>query len=336
MTKIYIAHAGGTIGMLPSEEGWAPAPGALRKALETDPIFRRPEVPDFDLEEFEPLLDSADMVPADWLRIARRIEDKLPEYDGVVVLHGTDTMAYTASALSFMLEDLHSPVILTGSQVPLCQLRNDAWRNLLTSMLIAAEEPIPEVCVFFDDYLYRGCRTRKVDCDSFAAMRSPNYPALAEAGVSIDVRWQYVRISPRTDHKIQLHESMDPYVGALWLFPGITEELVRNFLRAPLKGAVIQSYGLGNGPTSNKGFMAALREANERGVVLVNCTQCLSGRVNADEDYATGIGSAGLVSGHDMTPEAALTKLSYLFGRGHSADRVRELMVTDLRGELTV
>lgn len=334
--KIYIANTGGTIGMRESSGGWVPVSGFLGQLLETAPIFNRPEVPEFDLEEFEPLLDSADMVPADWLRIARRVQSKLPEYDGVVVVHGTDTMAYTASALAFMLEDLSRPVILTGSQVPMCRLRNDAWRNLLTSMLIAAEEPIPEVCIFFDDTLYRGCRARKVDCDSFEAFQSPNYPPLAEVGVTIDVDWKHIRIAPRAGGAVTLHEMMDPYVGALWLFPGITPELIRNFLRPPLKGAVIQSYGLGNGPTQNKLFMEALREASERGVVIVNCTQCLSGRV-ATKDYASGIGmaAAGMISGFDMTPEAALTKLSYLFGRGHSADRVRELMGRDLRGELS-
>lgn len=333
--KIYVAHTGGTIGMQQRGDGWGTVPGALAEELENAPIFNRADVPEFELEEFDPLLDSAEMVPADWLRIAQRIHTKIQDFDGVVVLHGTDTMAYTASALAFMLENLRKPVVLTGSQVPLCRLRNDAWRNLLTSMLVAANCDIPEVCVFFDDRLYRGCRVRKVDCDSFTAFGSPNYPVLAEAGVTIDVHWKHVRVAPLFEQQAALHETMDPYVASLWLFPGITAEIVRNFLLAPLKGAVIQSYGLGNGPVSDSGVMAALREASERGVVLVNCTQCVAGRVSGD-DYATGMGQSGIVSGHDMTPEAALTKLSYLFGRGHDATRVRELMVQDLRGELSL
>lgn len=332
--KIYIAHTGGTIGMRDAADGLRPEGGTLAQELERAPIFARPEVPDYDIEEFEPLLDSAEMLPADWLRIAKRVREKLDEYDGVVVLHGTDTMAYTASALAFMLENIRKPVVLTGSQVPLCRLRNDAWRNLLTSMLIAANCDIPEVCVFFDDELYRGCRVRKVDCDSFAAFQSPNYPVLAEAGVSIDVHWKNVRMTPQAEVAVELHETMDPYVASLWLFPGITEEIMRNFLREPLKGAVIQTYGLGNGPISQLGVMSALKHASDRGVVLINCTQCLFGRVGSS-GYATGLGQFGMLPGYDMTPEAALTKLSYLFGRGHDAERVRELMVRDLRGELT-
>ncbi|MCB9883027.1 MAG: asparaginase [Planctomycetes bacterium] len=334
--KVYIAHTGGTIGMQPGKHGWAPQRGAIRKALDSAHFLHRPGLPDYDLEEFEPLLDSAEMVPDDWLRIGKRIEAKLPDYDGIVILHGTDTMAYTASALAFMLENLRRPVVLTGSQVPLCLPRNDAWLNVMTSMMIAANEPIPEVCVFFDDKLYRGCRTRKVDCDSFAAFASPNYPPLAEAGVSIEVDWKHVRIAPAGEHAIRLHERMDPNVGVLWLFPGIHEKFLRNFLRPPLKGAVIQSYGLGNGPTSSRGFTDALREATQRGVVLVNCTQCLAGRVS-DDDYETGRGmaAAGMINGFDMTPEAALTKLSYLFGLGLSAERVRAEMQRDLRGELS-
>nr|HMQ21875.1 asparaginase [Planctomycetota bacterium] len=328
MTKrVYIAHTGGTIGMQPGEHGLAPRTGAIRAALENAQFLPRPGLPDFDLEEFEPLLDSAEMVPDDWLRIGRRIQAKVREYDGIVILHGTDTMAYTASALAFMLEGLTCPVVLTGSQVPLCRLRNDAWLNVLTSMLIAAEEAIPEVCVFFDDKLLRGCRTRKIDCDSFAAFASPNYPALAEAGVAIEVDWKHVLPAPAPAAEMKLHEGMDSNVGVLWLFPGIQEQFLRNFLEPPLKGAVILSYGLGNGPTTSKGFTRALREATDRGVVLVNCTQCLSGRV-ANTDYETGRGmaAAGMINGFDMTPEAALTKLSYLFGRGLAVDEVRRQM----------
>ncbi len=334
--RICVVHTGGTIGMKRSGGAWSPAPGYVEQQLCESRLFHRDEVPDWVVEDLEPLLDSADMVPTDWLRIARRIEQRLPAFDGIVVLHGTDTMAYTASALSFMLEHLDKPVILTGSQVPLSELRTDAWRNLLTSMLIAAGEPLPEVAVYFGDALYRGNRTVKTDCFGFDAFASPNYPILATAGVSIEVHRSRVRVAG-SGNALVLHEHMAPHVGGLWLFPGITAEIVHNFLLPPLRAAVIQAYGVGNGPASNPAILAAFREASERGVVLVDCTQCLTGRVQI-EDYATGRGlaGAGLVSGHDMTHEAALTKLSYLIGRGYAPDEVRRQVGEDLRGELTL
>lgn len=334
--NIYIAYTGGTIGMKESEKGWVPAPGFLEQQMHANPIFQSDEMPAYTIHEFKPLLDSSNMAPKDWVQIARNIEENIDDYDGVMVLHGTDTMAYTASALAFMLENLHKPVVITGSQIPLVKSRNDAIRNLTSSMLIAANEDIPEVSLFFNQDLFRGCRAVKANSESFTAFASPNLPPLATAGISIQVNKSLVRKRPLHAPKINIHEKMDPYVGVLWLFPGITSEIVSNFLQEPLKGAVIQAFGVGNGPTNNKDFTNALKEASDRGVVLVDCTQCWAGIVDLD-DYATGSGmaAAGVVSGYDMTPEAALAKLFYLFGKGYTSEKVRKLVEQDLRGELT-
>jgi L-asparaginase len=245
-------------------------------------------------------------------------------------------MAYTASALAFMLEGLQKPVILTGSQIPLTEPRNDARENLIGSLLIAAHYRIPEVCIYFDNALYRGCRSVKIDSNNLHAFDSPNFPPLATAGIRIEVRADRIRPIDIRHKEFSIQEEMDCFIGVIWLFPGITGEVVQNYLKPPLKGVVLQAFGVGNGPDNNHPFIEALREANERGVVIVDCTQCLKGTVDL-ENYETGshLADVGVISGFDMTPEAALTKLFYLFGKGYPPDRVKELVQTDLRGELT-
>jgi L-asparaginase len=288
------------------------------------------------LHEYDPLLDSANMTPSDWLKIARDIADRYDDYDGFVVLHGTDTMAYTASALPFMLEGLRKPVILTGSQIPLCEVRNDARENLITAMILAADYPIPEVCLYFGNKLMSGCRTVKVNANGFDAFGSPNFPPLGKMGIGIELNWRVIRPLPPSSTLLTIHPLNGSRISAFRLFPGISADIVRHILQPPLKGLVLEAYGVGNGPNHDQEFLAVLREACQRGVIIVDCTQCFSGSVDLN-DYATGasLAAAGVISGYDLTVEAALAKLFYLFSQEVHAETIKSLMQTNLRGELT-
>jgi len=332
--RVYIAYTGGTIRMRRTRSGYRPEPGYLQQQMAAMPDLRNPSMPAFTIREYTPLLDSSNMTPREWVKIASDIAENYRRYDGFVVLHGTDTMAYTASALPFMLRGLGKPVVITGSQIPLCEVRNDARENLITSLLIAAGYDIPEVCLYFGGRLLRGCRAVKVSADGFAAFASPNLPPLGIVGTDIEINWPLVR---KASGRFRLEEFAAPVVvSALRLFPGISPDLVRNVLRPPLQGLVLEAYGVGNGPDRDAGFIAAIAEATERGVVIVDCTQCLEGTVDLGE-YATGsaLARAGVISGYDMTAEGALTKLYYLFSRGYSSGKVKREMLRDLRGEVT-
>ena len=333
MTRIYIAYTGGTIGMKSTSRGYVPERGYLEEVMATMPELRHPSMPEYVVHEYDELLDSANMAPEHWSAMAADIGDHYEGYDGFVVIHGTDTMAYTASALAFQLEGLKKPVILTGSQIPLCEVRNDGRGNLITSLIVASRFRIPEVCLCFGTHLLRGCRSTKVDADGFDAFDSPNYPHLGDVGVDIDIHWRRVR--EPLDVPFRVHEIGAPVVGALRIFPGITSQLVQNVLQPPIQGLVLEAYGVGNAPET-PGLIEALREASARGVVIVDCTQCLSGTVDV-RNYATGsaLARAGVISGFDMTAEAALTKLAFLFSGGLSSEKIREEMQMDLRGELT-
>lgn len=332
--KVYIAYTGGTIGMKPSDNGFVPQKGFLGDTLKSFPEFQHPDMPEITIHDYADPIDSANMSPEDWHLIAEDIEKNYDDYDGFVVLHGTDTMAYSASALSFMLEGLQKPVIFTGSQIPLTQLRTDARDNLINAVYLAANYPIPEVSLFFHDNLHRGNRALKTDADGFAAFSSPNMAPLASIGSTIKVRQHLIWKRKHSDLTVRRFSS--PKIAILTLFPGISDDLVRDFLSQDLDGVVLQSFGAGNAPVNNTKLMTAIKDATDQGKVIVNCTQCLKGSVNMST-YETGkiLMAAGVTSGFDMTTEAALAKLYYLFSRGLGVDTIRENMVKSLRGELT-
>ncbi|KAI9322075.1 asparaginase-domain-containing protein [Zopfochytrium polystomum] len=289
----------------------------------------------FSVLEYDPLMDSSNMTMDDWVKIATDIEVNYELFDAFLVLHGTDTMSYTASALSFMLEDLGKTVILTGSQVPLAEIRNDAVENLLGALTIAGHFVIPEVSLFFAHKLYRGNRSSKVDAYDFKAFDSPNIRPLVSVGINIDVAWSEV-LRPTHIAKFRAEKRLISSVAALRIFPGITEATVRAFLSPPIAGVVLETYGSGNAPNNRPEILAALKEASDRGVIIVNCTQCRKGLVT--DLYATGkaLLRIGVVPGGDMTTECALTKLSYVLGKGLSPEECRDLMRSNLRGEITV
>lgn len=335
---VLLIYTGGTIGMVADPRSGGLKPMDLGHLEEHVPELARLSV-SLGTVAFGTPKDSSDMRPADHLRIACIIGEHYDRFDGFVVLHGSDTMAYTASALSFLLEGLNKPVILTGSQLPIGTLRTDGRENLLTAIEIAAETVdgramVPEVAVYFEYRLYRGNRTVKVHAERFEAFRSPNWPVLAEAGTRI--RYDHRAILPPRSGPLTVHDRLDDRVGVIRLFPGIGGAWVRHALSTPgLKAAVLTTFGSGNGPADPE-FLAALREARDRGIALVNVTQCVGGRVEQGR-YATShaFPEMGVIGGEDLTVEAAITKLMYLLGRGIGPDELKDRFVTPLCGELT-
>lgn len=331
--SIYIAYTGGTIGMKHSSQGYIPVSGYLQQQLLNMPEFNRIEMPEFTIHEYSPLIDSSDMTPEDWQRIANDIRKNYDNYDGFIILHGTDTMAFTASALSFMLENVTKPIIVTGSQIPLAELRSDGQTNLLNALYIAANYPINEVTLFFNNKLLRGNRATKAHADGFEPFASPNFPLLLEAGINIK-RLPYSNF-PVYGDTLRIATITPQPIGVVTLYPGISADIIRNFLLQPVKALILRTYGIGNAP-QDTALLNELKQATERGIIVINLTQCISGRVNMT-GYATGhaLTRAGVISGADMTLEATLTKLHYLLSQSLDYQQIVTLMQRNLRGELT-
>lgn len=314
------------------ERGWVPAKGFVERYLAS--VGQHDDLPSWELHRLEPLLDSANMRPSDWVRIANAIAERYDDFDGFVVLHGTDTMVYTASALSFLLRGLAKPVILTGAQLSLADIRSDGREHVITSLMLAAM-PIPEVGLYFGQRLFRGNRAQKIHNHDFVAFASGNLPPLGRVGVRFDLRWDLIRPAGDGDIRPGTLDS-DPDVLALRLYPGMHAAMLERVLQGGVQGVVLETYGTGTFPSADLPLMHVVEAAIERGVVVVNCSQCHSGRVNQGL-YGTGraLADAGVVSGHDMTPEAALTKLYCILGSGRTPDQARALMEQVFAGEIS-
>ena len=338
--RVLLIYTGGTIGMGRNPKTDALEPLDFNHLIENLPEFKSITT-QIDVYQFTPAIDSSDMNPKLWAQIVRIIADQYEQYDGFVVLHGTDTMAFTASALSYMLENLTKPVILTGSQLPISQLRTDGKENLVTSIEIASAyhqdgTPIvPEVCIYFSGKLLRGNRSTKINADGFNAFDSFNYPHLADAGVNIVYHEEYI-LKPDYTKPMKPHFVMDPNVVVFTLFPGIQENIVRHILDAPeLRSIVMRTYGSGNAP-QKPWLMHLLKQATEHGINIVNISQCAAGTVEmARYDNGYQLKNAGVISGYDATVESTVTKLMHL--QGHYTDWriIRNLMNHPMRGEFT-
>ena len=333
--RICLIHAGGTIGMVKGENGYLPKEGYLGGELEKIPDLKSSEMPEVDFYEMSPLLDSSNMAVDDWNRIGEEIAKRYNSYDGFVVLHGTDTMAYTAAALSFMLENSNKPVILTGSQIPLCEIRSDGVDNIVTSLLIAGSGRINEVCLYFGGRLLRGNRATKMSADGLLAFDSPNCPRLAEAGITIRYL-PYTRLEVDLNKEFSLCKLENVPIGVLKVFPGISFPIFDKLMTEKLKGIVLETFGAGNIPGEGQSLLPIIKKAFSAGSLITVCSQCPQGTVSLGT-YATSspLKDAGAISGYDMTTEAAVAKLYYLFSKGYSAEEIKILMEENLRAELT-
>jgi L-asparaginase type I len=346
LPHLRVLYTGGTIGMVDSARGFVPAVGALAQRLAVNPRFHVGgpgplTLPastfgagaTYEIVEWETPLDSSNIGAEEWVRMAEDIAANLDRCDGFVVLHGTDTMAYTAAALSFMLENLPKPVIVTGSQVPLGHLRNDAVDNLLGALLLTAHHRIPEVGVYFRDRLWRGNRVQKVDAVGFDAFHAGNHAPLAEVGIGMELhpaRWLPTPTAP-----FRLAPITERHVLCVRLHPGLTGDLLDRLLQPPLHGLVLETYGAGNAPDRDAALLDALRRANARGLVSVSVTQCHRGRVGGEYAAGRALLDTGVVPGGDLTPEAALVKLAWWLSQTDDVATVRAGMQAPQRGEMS-
>ena len=340
-SSILLIYTGGTIGMKEDPIEQTLKPFNFSQILEEVPELGKFAYK-IDSYTFDPLIDSSDVEPSMWQELVHLIDEKYDEYDGFVILHGTDTMAYSASTLSFMIKDLTKPVIFTGSQLPIGRPRTDGKENLISAVEIAAAKDgsghaiVPEVCICFDNLLMRGNRTSKINSSNFRAFHSENFPPLAEAGINIRYNTRAIRYPEDWEKRPEFNTAIDPRIAILKIHPGITENVVKDILLSPgPRAVIIETYGSGNAP-SKAWFLDTVRAACASGKIVLNVTQCLAGNVDMSI-YATGktLEKAGVLSGYDSTTESALGKLFHLMGKYPSNELVKKWMIEDLRGEIT-
>ncbi len=338
MTKIFVIYTGGTIGMIRDPESGVLKPFNFEQIVENVPELRRLNY-ELTVHSFDPIMDSSDMTPETWALLANLIDENYNHYDGFVILHGSDTMAFTASALSFMLEGLNKPVIFTGSQLPISEIRTDARENLISALEIASARlngnaRVPEVCIYFDDKLFRANRTFKYNSAKFEAFRSPNYPVLVEAGVYL--KFNDADVLKCDNCIIKVHKQLNNSINILKLYPGINEQIVHSILNSNAKAIIMETFGSGNTTTATW-FLNCLKEAIKNGKIILDISQCKVGAVELGRyETSTALKEMGVVSGFDMTFEAAVTKLMFLLARGYDDAKIARLLETNLRGELTV
>ncbi len=333
---ISIIYMGGTFGMRPSEHGYAPAKDLGSLIRQRMPELAAETMPEYELSEYDEPLESSNATPHHWYDLAQRIRSADDRFDGFVVIHGTDTLAYTASALSFLLGDFDKPVIVTGSQIPLCEPRSDAQLNLISAVQAIDAGRLREVCVCFGPRILRGNRTIKLKATELDAFDSPNFPPLVEIGTELRFSGASGLPEPSGVFPNRPPPFRDSNIAVLPVFPGISARLIDAITETGAKGLVLRCYGVGTAPTADRAFLAALKRASDAGMVMVGVSQCPQGRVSL-RHYAAGsaLADAGVLSGSDMTAEAAVTKLHALFALGLERDAVADLVLRNLRGELT-